>query len=80
MLKERIEQPRYRVGDVVRIAKNKGQFEKGYDYRFQSDFYTVTKVIAHQTPIYKLKETESGEPIKRSFYESELSVIKGQSD
>ena len=58
------------MGDVVRIAKNKGQFKKGYDYRFQSDFYTITKVIVHQTPIFKLKETESGEPIKGSFHES----------
>ena len=80
VLEERGKQPRYKVGDVVRIAKNKGQFEKGYDYRFQSDFYTITRVIGHQTPVYKLKETESGESIKGSFYESELSLLKGQED
>ena len=80
MLREQIKHPRYKVGDVVRIAKNKGQFEKGYDYRFQSDFYTVTKLIGHQAPVYKLKETESDEPIKGSFYESELSIVKGQAD
>ena len=68
--------PRYKVGDHVRIAKEKGVFEKGYEYRFQEEIFEVYQVIPQSVPIYKLKD-EKSKKVKGKFYEQELSLVKG---
>jgi len=48
--------PKFKVGDAVRIAKEKRTFEKGYEYRFHEQIFFVDKVIRHSVPIYVLKD------------------------
>ena len=73
------QKPKYSIGDSVRIAKEKGKFDKGYEYRFHEQVFTVDKVIRHPIPVYTLKE-ENGEPVVGKFYESELSKACGVDD
>ena len=68
--------PRYKVGDRVRISKNKLEFEKGYEARFKEEVYTITKVITHAAPVYEI-EDHSEVAVAGSFYEWELSLVRG---
>ena len=68
--------PRYKVGDAVRMSKNKLQFEKGYEDRFMPEICIIAKVIPQRVPIYELSDPVSGESIKGNFYEPELSLVR----
>ena len=50
--------PKFSVGDKVRISKKKKTFEKGYTTRWTEEIFTIVEV--------------NGEEIKGSFYEPEL--------
>ncbi|KAL3108826.1 hypothetical protein niasHT_015002 [Heterodera trifolii] len=50
-------QPRYRVGDRVRIEKYKHVFQKGYLPRFTNELFTVTEVHTERSPVvYRLRD------------------------
>ncbi|KAL3083943.1 hypothetical protein niasHS_008815 [Heterodera schachtii] len=44
-------QPRYRVGDRVRIEKYKHVFQKGYLPRFTNELFTVAEVHTERSPV-----------------------------
>ena len=75
---ERIEiNPKFSVGDRVRISKKKAVFEKGYTTRWTEEIFTITK-IQHTSPItYKIADL-NGEEIDGTFYEPELQKTKQQ--
>ena len=59
-------QPKFSVGDRVRITKKKKTFEKGYTSRWTEEVFTVSQV-KHTTPItYKIKTT-AGKKYKAHF-------------
>lgn len=66
--------PRYAVGDAVRIAKNKRQFEKGFEYMFHEEMCFVTKVVPHE-----LRDAQK-QPIKGKFYEQKLPVVQNAAE
>jgi len=61
------------------MAKEKQKFEKGYEYRFNEEVFTIDEVIKHPVPMYRLKD-EKDEVIVGKFYESELSLVQGGKD
>ena len=64
-------QPKFSVGDRVRITKKKKTFEKGYTSRWTEEVFTVSQ-IQHTTPVtYKITDY-NGEEIQGTFYEQEL--------
>lgn len=65
--------PRLRAGDTVRIAYDRGVFDKGFWRTFSDTTATVDKVIDRPRPMYLLKDHD-GEK-KRRFYEQELQGI-----
>ena len=67
--------PKYKVGDVVRISKFKGVFEKGYSANFSTELFTITKVNITNPTTYNLDDIE-GNPMKGSLYEMELLKTK----
>jgi hypothetical protein len=77
--KPKTRSPRYKVGDHVRISKEKKKLEKGYEYRFTEEVFKIIQVIRHPVPVYKLEEL-MGEPIKGTFYEPELSIVRNFAD
>ena len=69
--------PKFSVGDEVRITKKKKVFEKGYTTRWTEEIFTI-KEIRETNPItYKLKDLK-GEEIEGTFYEPELQKTKQQ--
>ena len=63
--------PRFSVGDKVRISKKKKTFEKGYTTRWTEEIFTIVEVKRTQPPTYKIADL-NGEEIKGSFYGPEL--------
>ena len=68
---DKLQKPKFKVGDKVRITRKKGIFEKGYTTRWTEEVFTVSK-IQHTDPItYKIVD-ENNEEIQGTFYEQEL--------
>ena len=77
---------KFKVGDIVRIAKHKRTFEKSYLANYTDQLFRIREVnngsVIHksrkkqqQRPFiyyYRLEELESGEPILGVFYTEEL--------
>ena len=69
--------PKFSVGDRVRITKKKKVFEKGYTTSWTEEIFII-KEIRETNPItYKLKDLQE-EEIKGTFYESELQKTEQQ--
>ena len=69
--------PKFSVGDKVRITKKKKDFEKGYTARWTEEIFII-KEIRETNPItYKLEDLQ-GEEIKGTFYEPELQKTEQQ--
>ena len=69
--------PKFSVGDKVRISKKKKTFEKGYTTRWTEEIFTITK-INHTSPVtYKIADL-NGEEIDGTFYEPELQKTSQQ--
>lgn len=62
---------KYRLGDIVRISKYKGVFDKGYTPSWSTELFKISKVNITNPPTYLLESLE-GQPIKGCFYEAEL--------
>ena len=63
--------PKFKVGDLVRIYKYKGHFEKGYETNFTRDIFKIVKVL-HTIPVTYKIEALDGEEILGAMYEPEL--------
>ena len=62
-------EPKYKVGDYVRISKNKRLFEKGYTSKFTKEVYKIVSLKFPPYPIVYELEDLSGEKIEGWFYE-----------
>ena len=69
--KETCNQPKFKVGDKVRISRIKGVFEKGYLPNWSEAIYVINK-IKNTCPVTYVLEDTKGEIITGSFYEQEL--------
>ena len=67
--------PMYKKGDLVRISKSKGTFEKGYKSNWRSEIFVVKKVLPTRYPEYKLQDL-SGEDILGKFLPFELQRVQ----
>ena len=69
--------PKFSIGDRVRISRKKKVFEKGYTTRWTNEIFTIYKIQETDPITYILKDLE-GEEIKGSFYAEELQKTKEQ--
>ena len=63
--------PKFSIGDKVRISKKKKTFEKGYTPRWTEEVFTVSSVQYTDPPTYKITD-DNNEEIQGTFYEQEL--------
>jgi len=63
-----------KIGDFVRISREKKRFEKGYTWYWSEEIFIISQVIHHNIPCYKIKDLDGGE-IEGSFYEAELQKV-----
>lgn len=66
---------RYKVGDIVRISKNKHVFSKGYTPNWTTELFKIVEVRITNPRTYLLEDMQ-GQPIKGCFYEEELQKTK----
>ena len=82
--------PKFKVGDHVRISKYKNIFAKGYTQNWSEEVFVVSK-IKETVPWTQVISDLNGEKIAGSFYEKELQktsqekfrmekVLKGKGD
>ena len=68
--------PTLKPGEMVRVSKLKGQFEKGYMPNWSQEHFIVDKVNAStKRRVYKLKDY-ADEEISGTWYDKELQPIK----
>ena len=70
----RLRQPKLKVGDWVRIAKEDMPFRKGYKQNFTDELFEVTGILTRNPVTYGLTDS-AGDAILGKFYESELSRV-----
>lgn len=70
--------PKFEIGDIVRISRKKGTFEKGFHPNFSQEMFEVIEIDvpdSSKEPItYRLRDQH--EEIEGSFYEPELVKVK----
>ena len=71
--------PKYKIDDVVRVARLKGIFEPGYSDKWTKETFKVQSIRISddmKEPItYKLEDV-NGEEVKGSWYGEELQKVK----
>jgi len=66
---------KFKVGDLVRITKEKVKFAKWYEQNFSTEIFQVFKVIQRMPqPVYELSDFQ-GRPIEGKFYNYELVKV-----
>jgi hypothetical protein len=68
--------PTFRIGDWVRIDKEKGPFAKGYTRNWTREIFRVTDVVDNHFPITYHLEDYWGEEIKGTFYAEQMQKVK----
>ena len=63
--------PKFKVGDYVRISKYKNIFAKGYTPNWSEEFFVIQKVKSTVPWTYVIND-HNGEEITGTFYEKEL--------
>jgi Integrase core domain len=71
---ELVKRPKCKVGDYVRVSKNKHLFEKNYTANYSYEVFVVDKVLLRKPIVYKLKDLMN-EEITGIFYEPEVQKI-----
>lgn len=66
---------KFKVGDYVRISKNRQIFDKGYTPNWTTEIFSIRKVQITNPVTYLLNDYEQN-PIKGGFYEAELQKAK----
>lgn len=72
---EALSKHKFNIGEIVRISKYKGVFDKGYSASWSSELFKVKKV-KQTNPVTYLLEDMDGKPIQGGFYEFELQKTK----
>ena len=68
-------EPKFKVGDKVRITKKKSIFDKGYTSNWTKELFIITEIQDTNPPTYKIQDM-NGEEIQGTFYEQELQKSK----
>lgn len=73
--KEKYRKRLFKVGNLVRILKDKTFFSKEADQRWSNEQYEIRKVQRHNFPITYLLSNSHGINMPRSFYREELKIV-----
>lgn len=65
---------KFKVGDKVRISKNKRIFEKGYLQNWTDEVFTISNVNTKYSPTLYTLVDFNGEEIRGSFYDYEIQL------
>lgn len=68
------ERSKFKLGDFVRISKERKTFEKGYHSKWSEEVFKIIKVIKHPRPVYQLQDLNK-KSIDGYFYEPEIQKV-----
>lgn len=68
-------QQKFKVGDIVRISKQKALFDKGYTPNWSTELFKIAEVKLTSPTVYMLHDFD-GHEIKGAFYGPELQRAK----
>ena len=74
--KRPVKKPKFKLNDRVRVSLKKGVFQKAYEGNWSQQIYKICEIIESNPINYKLKDEETNEIIKGSWYEQELQLTK----
>ncbi len=63
----------YKVGDIVKLGRNKLLFEKSSTANFTKENFKISEIINTKPKTYKLIDFNN-EPIQGQYYEQELAL------
>ena len=66
--------PRFKLGDNVRISREKHVLSKGYRPNYTSEVFVISKILRRQPPTYTITDSD-GEEIEGVFYNEELVLV-----
>ena len=72
-LNDKIQKPRFAVGETVRIKRNIETFHRGYKIQFSHEIFRIDKILTLNPPTYRVVSHETSKQIYGRFYESELT-------
>ena len=70
-----IREPKYKIGQQVRIKRKIETFHRGYRIQFTDEVFTITAVPSLNPPTYTIKDANN-QLIQGKFYESELTLYE----
>lgn len=70
-----LKKPKFKIGDKVRLSKEKNIFEKSYTANYTTEVFTIFKVQSKNPYTYLVKD-ENNEKIKGCMYEQEMIKTK----
>ena len=73
--KEKYRKRLFKVGNLVRILRDKAFYSKEADQRWTIEQYKIRKVERHNFPITYLLSNSYGINMPRSFYQEELKIV-----
>ena len=73
-LKGKRSQPKFKVGDRVRLNKIHRPFEKGYLPGWTEEVFVVHRVVPGSVPTYKIREWDDT-PVQGTFYDADLQKV-----
>ena len=72
---KRLQYPKFRVGDTVRLSDVRGIFAKGYEGKWTEEIMFIDKVYPKTLPhMYRVRDV-TGQTIKGRFYAHELQAV-----
>jgi len=72
----RVAKAEFRVGQHVRVSREKMKFAKSAEHNFSTEIFRITKVIERRPrPLYELEDL-NGSPIGGQFYQEELTRVR----
>jgi transposase InsO family protein len=72
--KQKSKIPKLKIGDYVRITREKKTFEKGYTWNWSEEIFKIVQVIPHPVPVYRIEDLDQDQ-IEGTFYEAELQKV-----
>ena len=68
--------PRYKVGEIVRISKLKGHFDRGFTQQYQEEIYRIKSISTRLPyPTYELETFDRDEVLEGNFYANEITPV-----
>jgi len=75
----RLQRPRLKVGDRVRLNKKFKQFKKSYLSGWTEEVFVVKRARRGKVPSYKIEEWD-GTPVEGTFYAQDLQKVTLEDD